>query len=199
VIVSMGDWVLSEACRQLVQWRQAYGHDLRLWVNVSAQQLTRAGFVESFLATLQSTGLPPAQLGVDIAESTFAQLDTARELALATLVRAGVKLAVDEFGLGGSSLRTLRKLPLTQFKLDRRIVDGVLDPEGDALELIPLAVKLAGTLGAAVVAVGVEGRDQLERLRSLQCDAFEGTIAGAPMTPEELETVLQTGTVSVGG
>jgi diguanylate cyclase (GGDEF)-like protein len=195
VIHPLGDWVLREACQNFALWQRTRATDLQLWINVSAEQLSRSGFVESFLATLQSTGVGPETVGVDVPESAFAQLDTVREHALATLVRAGVKLAVDEFGLGGSSLRTLRKLPLTQIKLDRRIVDGIMEPEGEGAELVPLAVKLAASLGSRVVAVGVERREQLDRLNALHVDSYQGALSGSPLTADEIEHLLVGGVV----
>ncbi len=193
VIHPLGDWVLREACRNFAAWQRTHSNDLRLWVNVSAEQLSRSGFVESFLATMQSTGVAPESVGVDVVESVFAQLDTVREHALATLVRAGVKLAVDEFGLGGSSLRTLRKLPLSQIKLDRRIVDGIMEPDGEGAELVPLAIKLAASLGSSVVAVGVERREQVERLIALHVDSYQGAFSSSAVTAEDVEQLLTGG------
>ena len=199
VIHSLGDWVLRESCRQVAAWRLLFATDVRLWVNVGPQQLSRSGFVDSFIATLQSTGFAAEQLGIDVAESTFAQLDTTREHALAVLHRAGVHLGLDQFGLGGSSLRTLRKLPLTQIKLDRSIIAGLSEPDGESTELVSLAVKLAGSLGATIVAVGVERRDQLEQIRALQCDSFQGFLTGPVLTPEELADLLASGPPTLNG
>ena len=192
----LGDWVLREAARQVVLWRNDFDSALRLWVNVSARQLVRPGFADTLLTTLASVGLAPRDFGLDVAESALTTLEPAAEAVLAMLHRAGVKLAVDVFGTGASSLRTLRRLPLSQIKLDRSLVD-IIDRTGVDAELVPLAIKLALSLGADVVAVGVERPAQLERLRALQCLYFQGFLAGGARTTEQITDMLENGQLAL--
>ena len=207
VIHPLGDWVLREACRNVADWRAAHSPDLVLWVNVSSNQIERGGFVESMLATIAGAGLSPRAVGMDVSEATIARLEGPREHTLNELHRAGVRLSIDDFGTGTASLKTLRRLPLDQIKIDRTLIEeldrlgsdeGVgadaapgADPHAD--DLVPLAIKLAGSLGAAVVAAGVERPEQLRRLRLLQCAYFQGNIAGGTRTADEMAAMLQAG------
>ena len=190
----LGDWVLREAARQVVLWQSDFDAPLRLWINVSARQLVRPDFADALLTTLAGVGLAPRDLGLDVTEAAWTSLEPAAEAVLAMLHRAGVKLAVDDFGTGTSSLRTLRRLPLSQIKLDRSLVDIVDRAGSDAdADLVPLAIKLAASLGADVVAVGVERPAQLERLRALECLYFQGFLAGGARTAEQITDLLQSG------
>ena len=188
----VGDWVLREAARQVLLWRTDFDVPLRLWVNVTPRQLARPRYAEDLLTALAGVGLAPRDLGLEIDESAWTTLDAASEAVLGTLDKAGVKLAVDSFGTGTSSLRSLRRLPLTQVKLDRSLVD-IVDRTGGDAELVPLAIKLALSLGADVVAVGVERPAQLERLRELGCAYFEGALAGGVRTPEQITQMFENG------
>ena len=190
----LGDWVLREAARQVVLWQSDFDAPLRLWINVSARQLVRPGFADALLTTLAGVGLAPRDLGLDVTEAAWTSLEPAAEAVLATLHKAGVKLAVDDFGTGTSTLRTLRRLPLSQIKLDRSLVD-IVDRAGADVDtdLVPLAIKLAASLGADVVAVGVERPAQLERLRALECLYFQGFLAGGARTAEQITNLLESG------
>ncbi len=198
VIHSLGDFVVREASEQVETWRKDHGIDLTLWVNVCGEQLQRDGFADSVLATLASTGLPPGSFGLDIAEVDFASLDSFQERSLVTLSRAGVKLAIDDFGQGGSSLKTLRKLPLAQLKLGRNVVATMEDPQSDQA-ILPLTVKLASSLGATVVAIGVERFEQLRTLRTLQCGLFQGSLATEILSPEAIGELFTNGQLTIPG
>lgn len=207
VIHPLGDWVLREACRHVVEWRSTFSPDLVLWVNVANSQIERAGFVDSMLSTLAAVGLSPRAVGIEVSEATIARLEGQREQALNELHRAGVRLSIDDFGTGTASLKTLRRLPLDQIKIDRTLIDEldrggapvVVGPEGttnqelEPDELVQLAIKLAASLGAVVVAAGVERPEQLRRLRLLQCAYFQGNIAGGARNSEEMSAMLQLG------
>jgi diguanylate cyclase (GGDEF)-like protein/PAS domain S-box-containing protein len=199
VIHPLGDWVLREACTHVAEWRERFGNDLTLRVNVAVEQLARPGFAETILSVLASTGLSPRSLGLDVSESTITDLTPSQELTLDVLHRAGVGFAVDDFGTGSSSLRTLRRLPLSQIKIDRSLIDEVDRIGSNDEELVRLAIKLAGSLGAGVVAVGVERASQLERLRALQCAFFQGFLAGEARTADEITTILEHGQPQLPG
>ena len=193
IIHPLGDWVLREACSRVSAWRERFGYDLTLRVNVALEQLARPGFAETVLTVLASTGLSPRSLGLDVSEAVINQLTTGQELTLDVLHRAGVGFAVDDFGTGSSSLRTLRRLPLSQIKIDRSLIDEVDRIGSNDEELVRLAIKLAGSLGADVVAIGVERYSQLERLRALQCAFFQGFLSGEARTADEITTLLEHG------
>ncbi len=199
VIHPLGDWVLREACAKVAEWRARFGIDLMLRVNVALEQLTQPGFAETILKVLASTGLSPRSLGLDVSETVISGLTESQELTVDVLHRAGVSFAVDGFGTGTSSLRTLRRLPLSQIKIDRSLIDEVDRPGSNDEELVGLAIKLAGSLGAGVVAIGVERPSQLDRLRAMQCAYFQGFFAGEARTAQEIATLLELGQPQLPG
>jgi diguanylate cyclase (GGDEF)-like protein/PAS domain S-box-containing protein len=193
VIHPLGDWVLRESCNQVAQWRQTFGVDLAVRVNISGEQLARPGFADTVLTVLASTGLSPKSLGLDLSEGSIGSLTSDQEVVLDVLHRAGVGIAVDDFGTGTSSLRTLRRLPLSQIKIARSLIDEVDQAGSNDESLVQLAIKLAGSLGANVVAIGVERSTQLERLQALHCAFYQGFLAGEARTAEEITALLETG------
>ena len=196
IIHALGDWVLAQACRHLQAWREQFGIELDLHINVTADQLAQPGFSESVLTTLASTGTAPRRLGIEVPEQVIAAGTAPVEATLATLHRGGVRIVIDHFGSGSSSLRTLRRIPVDTIKLDRSLVDE-LDRGSDegvsGADISGLAVKLAASLGADVVAVGVERTSQLTRLAELGCTLFQGAIATSSLTADQLATQVADG------
>ena len=201
IIHALGDWVLAQACRHVQQWRERFGIELDLHVNVTGDQLAQPGFSESVLTTLAATGTAPRRLGIEVPEQVIAGITAPIEATLATLHRGGVRIVIDHFGSGSSSLRTLRRIPVDEIKLDRSLVDELdrTSTEGvSGADISGLAVKLASSLGAGVVAVGVERTAQLNRLAELGCTRFQGTIATSSLTTEQIATQVADGRLSYG-
>lgn len=188
----LGDWALREATRQVATWRERYRLPLKLWINVVPAQLSQPGFADSVLTTITASGLSPRDVGLDLPEASLPSLDAIGEAALATLDRAGMRLAIDDFGTGSTSLRTLQRLPLHQLKIDRALIETVDKPNGTgSSDLVGMAVSLAGSLGAEVVAVGVERSTQLARVQALQCAYVQGFLAGHALSADEVEAMLR--------
>ncbi len=199
-IHAIGDWALREACRQVASWRERYRVPLKLWVNVVPAQIARPGFAETVLATITASGLSPRDVGLDVPEASLPMLTALAEEAIAELGRAGVRLAVDDFGAGSTSLRTLQRLPLQQIKLDRTLIDAIDRPNGTgSADLVGMAVSLAGSLGAEVVAVGVERRTQLAQVQALQCAYVQGYLAGHALSSDDIEAILRAGPPTLPG
>ncbi len=197
---AIGDWALRESCRQVASWRERYRVPLQLWVNVVPAQIDRPGFAETVLATITASGLSPRDVGLDVPEALLPTLTPQAEEALATLNRAGVRLAIDDFGGGTTSLRTLQRLPLTQIKLDRALIEALDRPNGTgSADLVGMAVSLAGSLGAQVVAVGVERHTQLAQVQALQCAFVQGYLAGHALSADDIEAILRTGQPALPG
>ena len=113
---------------------------------------------------------------------------------------AGVRLAIDEFGGGTTSLRTLQRLPLNQIKLDRALIEALDRPNGTgSSDLVGMAVSLAGSLGAEVVAVGVERHTQLAQVQALQCAYVQGYLAGQALSADDIEAILRAGQPTLPG
>jgi diguanylate cyclase (GGDEF)-like protein len=183
LIVGLGNWVLRESCRQVMQWRDS-GFDLpQVSVNLSVKQLERPGFIEVLSEILDETGMDAGSLKLELTESvvmavtdSFALLDRLHDL--------GISLALDDFGTGYSSLSYLKMLPVQQLKIDKSFIDGIGKSSGDEA-IIRTVMALARSLDFEVVAEGVETVEQSEFLCSLGCEQLQGYLHGKAVAPSE--------------
>ena len=174
LIVPIGEFVLRAACRALVSWRALDPRrNLQVAVNLSAVQLREQGFEGRVAAILEETGCPPEALTLELTEnSTVVDGETAME-TLRALKGLGVRLVVDDFGVGHASLTFLREAPVDGIKIDRRFVTQMLLDQRDQA-IVSSMVRLARGLGLDVVAEGVENGEQAQRLARLQCTTQQG-------------------------
>jgi diguanylate cyclase (GGDEF)-like protein len=175
VIVPLGWWVLREACRRAREWEEKYPATLPLSmsVNLSVKQFQEPNLVRELTRILREIGLEPSRLQLEITESVVME-DTDHAIGLCRELQGlGVKLAVDDFGTGHSSLSLLRRFPLDELKIDKEFVDGLGQNDQDAA-IVQLVINLAHGLGLQVVAEGVETSEQLARLREMGCDQAQG-------------------------
>jgi len=189
-ILSLGRWVLAEACRTVVELRGAGAPEhLLLSVNMSPLQLQRPDIVEEVEEILRDTGFDPNDLVLELTETAMFR-DTTTTIPRLEAIRAlGVRIAVDDFGTGYSSLGYLRRFPVDILKIARDfVVSGEADPE--AWAFAHAIVALGQTLGLRIVAEGIEEAGQLERLRSLGCDFGQGFLFARPMSAEHLGRLL---------
>lgn len=188
LIVPIGEWVLEEACRRLVAWDAP---DLRIAVNISPYQLaTSARLVDAVAAALERSGLSADRLCLEITETALLVEDAGMMGTLARLKRLGVRLAIDDFGVGHASLAHLRALmPIDTLKIDRLFVAGMIDDRKDEA-IVEGVIRLAHSLGLDVVAEGVETREQALRLRALGCQSAQGYQFGRPLPAEEVAALL---------
>jgi len=183
LIYPLTQWVIKNALRQQAAWRKL-GLDLGMAVNISAQTLLDPEFVDQVTGLLAAHDVPPQQLILEITESSI-MFD--QELALHILTRfsdMGVRIAIDDFGTGYSSLSYLRKLPVTQLKIDKSFVLDMLENENDAV-IVNATIDLGHNLGLKVIAEGVENEDILKRLRQRGCDGMQGYHINYPLRSED--------------
>jgi diguanylate cyclase (GGDEF)-like protein len=173
LIISLGAWVLKQACAQAAQWHRAGNNLVKMSVNVSSLQLLHKGFVNTVLATLKETGLPPELLDLELTESTLIQNHDQSYEVLDLLRKFGVRLSIDDFGTGYSSLSYLRDLPVHTLKIDRAFVKDIEDSI-EARRLIEGMIEMAHSLHLRVVAEGVETRKQMDLLTDAGCDEIQG-------------------------
>jgi diguanylate cyclase len=174
-------YVLERAIAQGAAWHRA-GHSLCMSVNLSVRNLLDRTLPRDLERMLSAAGLPPELLRLEITESMIMS-DPERALATVTrLTDLGVRLSVDDFGTGHSSLANLRRLPIDELKIDRSFVTPMLDEESD-LVIVRSTINLAHDLGLTVVAEGVEDARTLERLAVLGCDVIQGFHVSRPMAP----------------
>jgi diguanylate cyclase (GGDEF)-like protein/PAS domain S-box-containing protein len=178
LIVPIGEWVLREACRACRAW-QAAGRELRIAVNLSAQQFRQVNLQDLVRSVLAETGLDSRWLELEITESLLVEPTEQVMAILVNLNTLGVRLSIDDFGTGYSSLNYLKLYPIDQLKIDKSFVDGVArDPNDRAIA--QAVVALARALDLETIAEGVEDENQLRVLRELGCNTFQGYYFGRP-------------------
>jgi diguanylate cyclase (GGDEF)-like protein len=189
LIVPLGLQVLRQACQQLATW-QREGHDhLQMAVNLSGCQLQQGDLADQTRLILDAHQLDPSSLCLEITESMFMEESETVARTLQELRDLGVRLAVDDFGAGYSSLLYLRRFPLHVLKLDRSFVAGLGRNPADRA-IVGSMIHLAHSLGLTAVAEGVEQPEQLDALRALGCDLAQGFYWSRPEPPEEIGRLL---------
>ncbi|WP_307622583.1 bifunctional diguanylate cyclase/phosphodiesterase [Streptomyces sp. V3I7] len=183
------EYVLETALGQVAAWR-AQGLRVPVAVNVSPRDVHTPGFAGSVAARLARHGVPAGALQLEITEHVLLEDPTRAADTLAALSGHGVKMSLDDFGTGYSSLVHLRRLPVSELKIDRSFVARLAVDTEDA-EIVRCTVDLAHSLGLLVVAEGVEDDETWERLRDLGCDAVQGWLVAAAMPPEETTAWLR--------
>ncbi len=183
LIVSIGEYVLREACRQTKYWHNHGYNKIKISVNFSVKQFQQKNIVEVIKLALADTGLEPEYLNVEITESLL--MDNIQETIdkLQELRDFGIESSIDDFGTGYSSLSYLQQLPVAHLKIDKAFVDNVNDDHTIASAI----VNLGNSLGLNVIAEGIEYQEQNEKLMELGCQLAQGYLFGKPMSAAEFE------------
>lgn len=188
LITRIGAWVLQHTCQQIRHWREQ-GLDVpRIAVNVSRLEVVQPGFVAGVLQTLVDHGLPGGTLTLELTEPALMHDPERLGERLQALRAAGVRIAVDDFGSGYSSLARLSRLPLDELKIDRVFLATL---EGNGAKVAAAVIGLGHTLGLRVLAEGVEREDQLQFLRRHGCDEFQGHLLSHPLDAATMGQVLR--------
>lgn len=183
LILPLGEWALREACKQVVLWHQAGLTNLRVSVNVSPRQFQQKDFVETLAQILAETKIDPPALQLEITETSLMQSAGQAVTPLSKLKQMGLTIAIDDFGVGYSSLGYLKRLPIDMLKIDRSFVnEATTDPDDAAL--VMAIITLAHNLRLKVMAEGVETDDQLRFLHLMRCDEGQGYLFGKAAPPE---------------
>jgi len=190
LIVEVGDWVLREACRQARTWRLAGLPGLRIAVNVSARQFAKRDLVGDVARILDETGTEPHRLHIEITEGTIAAKFERSVEIMRKLSALGVKIAVDDFGVGYSSLNYLKRLPINSLKIDRSFIHDVTTDANDAA-IARTIIALAHNLGLDVIAEGVETLEQMFFLSRQGCNEVQGYLVSQPMPPDQFAAWLR--------
>jgi diguanylate cyclase (GGDEF)-like protein/PAS domain S-box-containing protein len=187
LIAPLGEWVLQAACRQAQAWHSAGHPRIKVAVNLSAGQFLKQGdLVRTLNRILADTGLDPSSLELEITESLLLSNVEEHVATLQKLGRIGTPLSVDDFGTGYSSLSYLKRLPIDVLKIDRTFVRD-LETDPDDAAIVSAIMALARSLKLKVVAEGVESLGQLDALRRLDCDWYQGFLFSKPLAAEEFE------------
>ncbi|MDT3668843.1 MAG: EAL domain-containing protein [Aromatoleum sp.] len=179
LIVSIGNWVLDEACRQAAHWRAAHGGEFVIAVNVSPRQFSGSGLVQAVRECVEKYSIPRGQLEIEVTEGLLIRNPSEVRDAMVALESLGVTVALDDFGTGYSSLSYLRAFPFHTIKIDRSFVRDISDDAEDCA-LVVAAIRMAHALGLRVVAEGVETEAQSRFLATLESDVLQGYLFGKP-------------------
>jgi diguanylate cyclase (GGDEF)-like protein len=196
LIVTIGEWVLRQACQDLQNWEAAGLPALRMSVNVSARQLSHPGFEAMVTKVLDDCRTDPGRVTLEITESMLIHDTAGKADILARLRVLGITIALDDFGTGYSSLSTIRDMPIDVLKIDKSFIDHIV-PSPEAARLTQTIVRLADDLGLATVAEGVETAEQVEVLRLLGCQLVQGYYFSRPVPGPELERMLEKGAAAL--
>jgi EAL domain-containing protein (putative c-di-GMP-specific phosphodiesterase class I) len=200
LIVPLGAWVLDRACSQMREWQrtQPAAKDLTMHVNLSARQFVHPDLAADIAAVLESTSLPPSSLNLEITESAVIENPDAVIAVLDRLKALGVRVSIDDFGTGHSSLSYLHRFPIDALKIDRSFVSAMTVGQSSIIQAI---IALGQALGLEVVAEGIETPDQLSQLHQLSCDNGQGYLFAPALRTSQAEalfTQLVNGAISPG-
>jgi diguanylate cyclase (GGDEF)-like protein len=195
LIVPVGRWVLLEACRQAMTWRQQGRIRTGMSVNVSARQMDADSILDDVRHALAASGLPPGDLTVEITETCLMRNSKNAQTRLTALKSLGVRIAIDDFGTGYFSLAYLQRFPVDSLKIDRSFITGMSQsPEGDAL--LHTLMQLGKSLNLETLAEGIEEPGQLTQLQIDKCDVGQGFLFARPMPADEVEVFFGQAKVS---
>jgi diguanylate cyclase len=189
LIVSLDEWALHEVCRQARVWQVNTGAPVRVAVNLSAAQFRHQNILQVIRTALDAAHLDGRALEIELTESTLMTNLEDSVASLRQLRSMGISIAIDDFGTGYSSLSYLRKLPIDKLKIDRSFVRDITTSRTDEL-IVRAIISLAHSVGLHVVAEGVETAEQLEFLRSLECDQWQGYYCCQPQPAPSIEEML---------
>jgi len=190
LIIELGGWVIEEACRWLRIWRD-HGHaELTMAVNLSTRQFLDPDLVEKIFSAVDRNHLSVDLLHLEITEHTMVEHMSKSIAIMERLAEYGFSISIDDFGTGFSSLAYLKRFPITTLKIDRSFIKDLPYDSHDQT-IVRLVMSLAKSLDMSVVAEGVETREQLDFLRQLHCDEFQGYLCSPPLPPDEFEQVIE--------
>jgi diguanylate cyclase (GGDEF)-like protein len=192
LIISIGEWVLREACTQLIKWQMQFPIDppLTVSVNISSLQVTHASFLGMVEQILQETGLNPNCLKLEITESTIMDNMSIACSKFEQLREQGVQVYIDDFGTGYSSFKYLQDLPIDVLKIDRSFISKIATDD-NSFEIVKSIMALAQSIGMGVVAEGVETSEQLACLEEMGQESVQGYFISRPVDSLAAEQIIQ--------
>ena len=189
-IISIGNWVVEDAIAQYHQWQLLFGVQFVLSINVSARQFKQPDFADNLLETLQKNQVEPYYIELEITESILIEdFDGVCE-KLRKLQKKGIRISLDDFGTGFSSLSYLKKLPINTLKIDKSFIDTVLIDSTTRI-ITESIVDMVKSLGFESIAEGVEEEQQFKYLHAIGCDVIQGYYFGKPMSAGNIENLLR--------
>lgn len=189
-IVPIGEWILRQAAAQAADWRNRFGFDFRIAVNMSIKQVHDSDMVATTRRALEESGLPCTCLTLELTENMVMENAESNIELLRNLKELGIKLSIDDFGTGYSSLSYLQRFPLDELKIDRSFIQEIVTAD-DCAPIVKAMVSLAHDLDMTVVAEGIEDEIQLNYMKSLSCELYQGYFRSKPVVAEAFEDLLE--------
>lgn len=194
LIIPIGEWVFYNACKQAKIWHDMGHQHLKLAVNLSPLQFLHENAVDMIFKILEETGFNPYYLEVEITEGVAVFDAEEAILKMQALRDLGVQISIDDFGTGYSSLMYLKRFPINRLKIAQPFIQDIIKSSSDE-SLVNTIISMAHSLGLSVIAEGVETREQLQTLIDLNCDEVQGYIFSKPLTIEQFNMMLESGTL----
>ena len=189
LIISLGETVMRRVCEAVTRWRIEFpGHPVHVAVNLSPVEVAAPGFVRRVADILQQTGCPAEALTLEVSEECLRQDPVGAADTLGALKALGLRLVVDDFGMGHGTLTMLRDVPVDGIKLDRRLVSRI-DGNGRDAAIVAATIQMARALELEIIAEGVETAEQARRLNALACHVQQGNYFGLPLAPTEADNL----------
>ncbi len=189
LMIPVGRFVLETACRQLREWQHMFnGRPFQMNVNLAVQEILQPDLAEFLVALVQEYGIKAGQLTLEITETSILQNEKRAASVLSNLREAGVKICIDDFGMGYSSLRYIRSLPIDAFKIDQAFIADLAD--GKSEQIVELLVRLGELCSLRVTAEGIETPAQAARLQILGCVYGQGQFYNQPLAPHKISELL---------
>lgn len=190
-IVPIGKWVVEQSVSQYAAWRKQFGFPFIMSINISALQYKKEDFVESIVKVLKQYEVSPSEIELEITESVLIDDFKSVYEKLKVLRDYGIRISLDDFGTGFSSLSYLKRLPIDTLKIDKSFIDTVLTDSATRV-ITESIINMVKALGFESVAEGVEDERQYRYLHAIGCDVIQGYLFSKPLTPEEMEAILET-------
>jgi len=188
-IIQIGEWVLKQACSQAAIWKNKYGFDFRMAVNMSIKQIHDSDMRATTKEALSESGLTANCLTLELTENMVMENAESNIELLRGLKELGIKLSIDDFGTGYSSLSYLQRFPLDELKIDRSFIEEI-DSENARAPIVRAMVSLAHDLEMSVVAEGIETDTQLQHMKRLECELYQGYLRSKPVVADAFEELL---------
>lgn len=196
-IVPIGNWVIEKSVQTYAQWRDKYHYPLILSLNVSAVQCKKHDFTDCLMQILERYDVSPGEIEIEVTETILIEDFDEISERLGELKNAGVKISLDDFGTGFSSLAYLKGLPINTLKIDKTFVDTLLTDRNTKI-ITESIIYMVKRLGYETIAEGVETREQFQYLKELECDMIQGYYMGRPMPAQGIADILEKLTAKVG-
>lgn len=191
LIVPLGKWVLNKACKQTKAWQKLGFKAVPIAVNISVRQIQEDDFVDSVKQVLNETGLDARYLELEITESIMQDMERSTEI-LNELKQLGVKLSIDDFGKGYSSLSYLKHLPIDNIKIDKSFVDDIIEHSSQGA-MVKTIIDMGHNFGFNVIAEGIENQEQVAFLKRNECKIGQGYYFSKPLSAQPMEDLLSSG------